>query len=325
MNATGRFISTGLVLLGLLAPLPQAHAADYQGTIRILVGFPPGGATDVAARLLAEKLRESMGQPVLVENKPGAGGTLVTQQLKSMPADGSVVLLTVDGPHVVTPMTLKDRPYDATTDFTALAGVAQYYNSLAASGTINVRNMAEFGTWLKANRAKASFGTPAAGGVTLYAGQMVGRSLGVDLVNVPYRGGAPLVTDLVGGQIPAAVASLTDFLEYHKVGKVRVIAVSGDRRSKIAPEIPTFQELGLKGIDKNPWLAFFGPKNMPREFVDRFSAAVAGALRQPDVADKLIRLGNEVAYLPPAQLQELVNVTAAHWAPIIRDSGVPLQ
>lgn len=308
----------------LCAPL-ASFASDYTGTVRILVGFPPGGATDVVARILADKLRESLRQPVIVDNRPGAGGTTVTQQLKTLPADGSVVLLTLDGPHVVAPMTLKERPYDATTDFTPVAGVARYYNSLAVTSAINVRTLGELGTWLKANPSKASFGTPSVGSVPHFAGLVVAKALGAEMVNVPYRGGAPLVQDLLGGQVPAGVGSLTEFIEHHRGGKMRVLAVSGMQRSRIAPDVPTFNELGIKGIDHNPWLGFFGPKGLPREFVTRFSAGVAAALQQPDVVEKLSKMGNEVQYMTPEQLQDLVTTTANNWGPVIRDSGYQLR
>ena len=304
----------------------QAAAADYNGPVKVLVGFPPGGATDVVARLLSDKLKDVLNQPVLVENKGGAGGMIATQQLKASPADGSTVMLTIDHTHVIIPLTFKAPGYDPAKDFTALAGVANYFNAMGVSATLNVKTLAEFGAWLKANPSKANFGVPAAGSVPQFASLIVGKALGVaNPVVVPYKGGAPLVQDLLAGQIPAGVSSLTEYIEHHRAGKVNVLAISGATRSKVAPEIPTFQELGLKGIDKNPWLAFVGPRDMPREFVDRFTRAVAVVLRNPEVVERLAKLGNEIAYAPPEQTQEWITSATAHWAPVIRESGYQLQ
>ena len=320
-------VITHLLLAAALAgPGLQAAAADYNGPVKVLVGFPPGGATDVVARLLSDKLKDVLNQPVLVENKGGAGGMIATQLLKASPADGSTVMLTIDHTHVIIPLTFKAPGYDPAKDFTALAGVANYFNAMGVSATLNVKTLAEFGAWLKANPSKANFGVPAAGSVPQFASLIVGKALGVaNPVVVPYKGGAPLVQDLLAGQIPAGVSSLTEYIEHHRAGKVNVLAISGATRSKVAPEIPTFQELGLKGIDKNPWLAFVGPKDMPREFVDRFTRAVAVVLRNPEVVERLAKLGNEIAYATPEQAQEWITSATAHWAPVIRESGYQLQ
>ncbi len=316
-----------LALAAVLAvPATSATAADYTGPVKVLVGFPPGGATDVVARLLADKLKDVLNQPVLVDNKGGAGGMIATQQLKASPKDGSTIMLTIDHSHVIVPLTFKAPGYDPVKDFTPLAGVASYFNALAVSGTLNVKTLPEFGAWLKANPGKANFGVPAPGSVPQFAALVVGKALGVaNPVVVPYRGGAPLVQDLLGGQVTAGVGSLTEYLEHHRAGKFQVLAISGTTRSKAAPEIPTFQELGIRGMDKNPWLAFVGPKDMPREFVDRFTRAVAVVLKNPEVVDRLAKLGNEITYATPEQLQEWISSATTHWAPVIKDSGYELQ
>lgn len=302
----------------------QISASD--APLRVIVGFPPGGATDVVARVLADKLKDILKRPVIVDNKGGAGGMIATQQLKASAADGSTVMLTIDHSHVIIPLTFKAPGYDSIRDFTPLAGVATYFNALGVSGNINVKNLPEFDAWLKANPGKANFGVPAGGSVPQFASLVVGKALGVsNPVVVPYRGGAALVVDLIGGQIPAGVGSLTEFIEHHRARKINVLAISGTARAKVAPEIPTFQELGLKGLDKNPWLAFVGPKGLSKEFVDRFSKAVSVALMNPEVVERLAKLGNEVSYATPEQLQEWITSATAHWGPVIKDSGYELQ
>ena len=316
---------TSYFLLLLFATVLPAKAADYAGTVRILVGFPPGGATDVVARIIGEKLRVIMNQPVIVENKPGAGGMIATQQLKAASPDGSTIMLTIDHSHVIIPLTFKSPGYDPLRDFTALAGVASYYNVMALSSTIPAKTPAEFGAWLKANPGKANYGIPAVGSVPQFAGLLVGQSLGTPMVAIPYKGGAPLVQDLLGGQVPAAFLSLTESIEHHRSGKMHVMAVSGTSRAKSAPDIPTFQELGIKGVDKNPWLAFFGPKGMQTEFIDRFGRAVFTALADPEVVEKLSKLGNVATYANSTQLQEWVTSASLHWGPVIKASGFELQ
>ena len=266
-----------------------------------------------------------MNQPVIVENKPGAGGMIATQQLKAASPDGSTIMLTIDHSHVIIPLTFKSPGYDPLRDFTALAGVASYYNVMALSSTIPAKTPAEFGAWLKANPGKANYGIPAVGSVPQFAGLLVGQSLGTPMVAIPYKGGAPLVQDLLGGQVPAAFLSLTESIEHHRSGKMHVMAVSGTSRAKSAPDIPTFQELGIKGVDKNPWLAFFGPKGMQTEFMDRFGRAVSTALADPEVVEKLSKLGNVATYANSTQLQEWVTSASLHWGPVIKASGFELQ
>jgi tripartite-type tricarboxylate transporter receptor subunit TctC len=322
MKMTRRLLPALLLALGALAG--PARAADGP-VLRILVGFPPGGATDVVARVLADKLQASLKQPVIVDNKPGAGGMIATQQLKAAVPDGTTVMLTIDHSHVIVPLTFKNPGYNPLTDFTPLAGVASYYNVMVLSSTIGVKTAPEFGSWLKAHPSQANYGIPAAGSVPQFAGILVGKALGTPMVAVPYKGGAPLVADLLGGQVPAGFLSLTESIEHYRAGKMQIIAVSGTTRAKAAPEIPTFQELGINGIDQNPWLAFFGPKGMKPEFVAKFSAAVQQALSDPEVVEKLSKLGNVPTYAAPAQLQEWVVQATNHWGPVIKESGYELQ
>jgi tripartite-type tricarboxylate transporter receptor subunit TctC len=302
-----------------------AAAQDYKGPVKIVVGFPPGGGTDVVARMLGEKLSVLLNQNVLVENRPGAGGMIATQQLKASPPDGSTLMLTIDHTHVVIPLTFKNPGYDPAKDFTPVAGVASYFNAFAVAGALNVGTMQQYGEWLKANPEKGSFGIPAVGSVPQFAGLIMGKALGAKMVAVPYKGGAPLVQDVLAGQVPSGIGSLSEFIEHHRAGKLRVLAVSGTQRSRIAPEIPTFQELGLKGIDKNPWLAFVGPRGLPQPFVDRFASAVEQALKMPDIAEKLNRIGNEPSFARGPQLAEWISSATAHWGPVIRESGFELQ
>lgn len=307
--------------------LPRlASARLYNGPVKVLVGFPPGGATDVVARAILDRLGKALGgQVFVVENRPGAGGQIAAQLLKAAPADGSTIMLSIDHTQVIIPLTIAAAGYNPLTDFTALAGVASYYNVLAVSSATGVKTMAELGAWVKAHPNEANYGIPAAGSVPQFIGHIVGKSFGVTMNSVPYKGGAPMVQDLLAGQVPIAIASMTELIEHHRAGKVRILASSGQARSRIAPEIPTFKELGFEGIDKNPWLAFFGPKGLPPEFVAQFDAAMKDVLAQPELQERLAKMGNEVTPAPAREVQQWVADASRHWGQVIRDSGFKPQ
>jgi tripartite-type tricarboxylate transporter receptor subunit TctC len=323
----GHAFTAALLAPALSSPWSaHATARTYTGPIRLLVGFPPGGATDVVARAMVDKLGKAMnGQAFVVENKPGAGGQIAAQLLKAAPADGSTIMLSIDHTQVIIPLTIVGAGYDPVADFTALAGVANYYNVLAVSPATGVRTMAEFGAWVKAHPTEANYGVPAPGSVPQFIGDVIGKSFGVTMNSVPYKGGAPMVQDLLAGQIPIGIASMTELIEYHRTGKVRILGSSGQERSKTAPEIPTFQELGFNGIDKNPWLAFFGPKGLPTEFVDSFDRAMRTVLAQPDLQERLAKMGNEVTPAPASEVEHWVVDATRSWGKVIRDSGFKAQ
>jgi tripartite-type tricarboxylate transporter receptor subunit TctC len=313
------------ILLALLLSVPALALAQDTRPIRVLVGFPPGGSTDVVARLLTDRMGKSLGRPVIVDNRPGNGGQVAAQQLKAAAPDGTTVMLSIDHTHVTIPLTFKAPGYDPVKDFTPLIGVAEYRNAMAASSKTGITNLKDLAAWLKANPSQANFGIPAAGSIPQFAGLVVAKSLGVTMEPIPYKGGAPLVQDLIAGQVPIGFGSLTELIEHHRAGRLRLLAVSGTQRASSAPEIPTFQELGLKGIEKNPWLAFFGPAGLPPAFVSAFNAAVRAAMDSPEARERFAALGVEPSPAPPDELRRWVQEALAHWGPVIRDSGYVLQ
>lgn len=308
---------------GIIASLPGLSMAQSSGApVRILVGFPPGGATDTVARILLDRLREALGgQTLIVENKPGAGGQIAAQLLKGAAPDGHTFMVSIDHTQVIIPLTMKTAGYDAVRDFTPVAGVAQYFNALAVNSGIGVNSVPELAAWLKAHPAQQNYGVPAPGSVPQFAGFILGKSMGIPINPIPYKGGAPLIADLLGAQVPMGFASLTELIEHHRSGKLRVLATTGSVRSKTAPEIPTFQELGFKGLDKNPWIGFFGPPGLPAAITERYSAAVRKALGDAEVREKLAKLGNEAAPASSAELARWVDDANAHWGAVIRESG----
>lgn len=314
------------LLILVLAAVPGFAVAQADTRLmRVLVGFPTGGATDIVARILNEKMRELLGRPIIVENRPGNGGQVAAIHLKNAAPDGTTVMLTIDHTHVTIPLTFKEPGYDPLADFTAIAGVGLYHYAMAASSKTGIRSLRDLAAWLKANPDRHDFGIPAAGSIPHFAGLVVGSALKVELMPVPYKGGAPLVQDLLGGHIPIGFGSLTDLIEHHRSGQLRVLAVSGMQRARAAPEIPTFRELGLKGIDRNGWLAFFGPAGMPHTLVTNINAAVRIAMDTPEARERFGTLGVEPSPTQPEELRLWVEDALRHWGPVIRDSGYVLQ
>lgn len=314
-----------VALCCLAASMMPATAKDYTGTVKILVGWPAGGATDNLTRAIAERLRVELGQPIVVENKGGAGGLIAAQSLKISPADGSTVMLALDHTLVIVPLVNKSPGIDVLSDFTMLAGVSTYQNVLAVSASTQAQDLKSFGRWMQANPTNANIGVPAPASVPELTAISVGKSLGVKAVPVPYRGSAPLIADLLAGHVPAGISSLSEYIEHHRAGKFRILAASGTTRPAIAQDIPTFKELGLEQLEVNPWTAFVGPKGMPPEFAERFSSAVARALTYPELKERMLKMGNVATYAPAADLRNWIVTGTRHWGALVTESGIKIQ
>lgn len=300
---------------------PSAAAQEYKGPIRVLVGFAAGGSIDITARIFADKMKDSLGQPVVVENRPGAGGQIAAQALKAAAPDGGTVMLSMDHTKVIIPLTFKNPGYEPAKDFAPMGQVARYIMGLAVHPSTNAGTVKDYVAWAKANPKQANVGIPAAGSVPHFAGYLVARGGGIDLNSVPYKGAAPLAQDLIAGQIPAGIASIADFIEFHRAGKMKVVAVMGSKRTTFLPEVPTFDELGYKGLDGDYWIGFFAPAGTPRAFIERFNKAAVAVAAQADVRERLQKITLEAAPSTPEELGKKLAAGSAHWAPIIQASG----
>ncbi|GAB2735086.1 tripartite tricarboxylate transporter substrate binding protein [Melaminivora jejuensis] len=311
--------------------LPAALAAQAEGaasakTLRILVGFPPGGGTDAIGRLLAEKLREQLGMTVVVENRPGAGGQIAALALKSAPADGSVLFLTHDHTISILPQVVRNAGFEPARDFVAAGGFATFVNGLAVSPGTPAKTFPEFVDWVKRKQGgKSAIGIPAPASTPEFLVKLLGQRYGLDLVSAPYRGSAPMIGDMLGNQIPAGIASVQDFIENHRAGKLRMLAVLGGKRQDALPDVPTFDELGLKGFEDTPYYGFYAPAGTPEAQLTRFSQALAQVVAQPAVREQLVNMGLTVGFMTPAQLAERERAYTAVWTRIIRDSGFTPQ
>ncbi|CAA9398505.1 MAG: hypothetical protein AVDCRST_MAG51-745 [uncultured Ramlibacter sp.] len=303
---------------------PLFAQTQAPGAVRILVGFPAGGTIDVVARLLADKLKDELGAPVVVESRPGAGGLLAAQALKQAAPDGRTLLLSPDHTMVTIPLTLKNPGYDVAKDFMPVAQVARYLGALAVASNTGVKTLAEYVAFIKANPGQASVGVPAPGSLQQFSLATISRAAGVPVTAVPYRGSQPLVQDLAAGQVPAGITALGDFLEFNTAGKLRVIATIDSRRAPQLPDVPTFTEQGMK-LDFNFWLGVFAPAGTAPATVQRLNAAVAKVLQLPDVRERMVKLVFEPLTGTPAALSERIATDTRYWEPIIKSSGWVMQ
>jgi len=306
----------------MLAGLAQAQTS----TIKLLVGFPPGGGTDAIARTLAEKLKDQLGTPVIVENKAGAGGQIAAQALKAAAPDGTTFFLSHDHTISILPLVVKNPGFDSARDFVAVAGFATFVNALAVSGGTPAKTMSDYVAWVKTQGAgKGTIGVPAPASVPEFLVKIIGQKYALDMQAAPYRGSAPMMGDMLGNQIGAGVASIPDFIENHKAGKVRIVAVLGGTRQASLPDVPTFAELGMAGFEDMPYYGIFAPTGTPKATIDRFSEAVAKVIAQPDVRERLTSMGLTVSYMTPQQLTTREHAYAQTWARIIKSSGFQAQ
>lgn len=310
-----------LALAGLAGmALGAAQAQPLDGPLRLVVGYAPGGASDRAARIVAEKLQGRLGVPVLVENKTGAGGRLAAQQVKATPAGQNVLMLGNPAVMVIAPLVFKDNGYDAERDFVPVSHVSSYEFAVAVGPAIPVRELTHLLAWLRANPGQANFGVPATGSLPHFFGLMMAQKAKVDAQVVGYRGSAPLMTDLMGGQVAVAVDTFDTVLPQHEAGKLRILAVSGDKRSPHAPRIPTFKEAGLDLVAAG-WNAFFAPAGMPRDKVERLARAIREVMQESDTVRKFIDAKMTPVASTPAQTEAMIRTFRAQWAPVVQQSG----
>ena len=317
---------TALATLATLASLAAAALsggplwAQDKPPLKILVGFPAGGSVDIVARLLADKLRVSLAQNVIVENKPGAGGRIAMGELKRAAPDGQTLALTPSGVLVVQPWLFANMGFDVNKDFAPVARVSTFDFAITAGPGAPAGDIKAILAWMKANPAKANYATSGAGTLPHFAGQLLAQSAGITITHVGYKGGAPAAADLIGGQVPLMVDTASETIEHHRAGKVRIVAVTGEARSKSLPDVPTLKESGINVV-ADGFFGLFGPVGVPADVVARLNRAVGDALRAPDVQEKMQNFGLVANY---GNAQELAALQAEHyrrWEAPIKASG----
>jgi tripartite-type tricarboxylate transporter receptor subunit TctC len=304
------------------APAQAQNNAALNKAVRIIVGFPAGGGTDIIARILAERLRGPYAPTVLVENKPGASARLAVEFVKNAEPDGSVLLFTPDFPLTIYPHSFKSLSYEPVRDFTAVAPVSKSmltYN-IGPAVPERVKTLAGFVDWCKANPTKASYATTSAGGSPHFVGMMVASEAHIAMTAVHYRGGAPALQDLLGGHVPASINPIAETLPFARDGSLRALAVTGSKRSAFLPNVPTMREAGYNLV-RDSWLGVFGPAKMPPDIVDTLSAAISEAIKIPQMIESLAKVGNEPALQSPAEFAATLKADIAWWGPVVKASG----
>jgi len=314
-------VSRGLLWFMLLA-VGFAQAEIYPAKpIRFVVPYPAGGPLDTIARLLGQKVSESVKQPVVVDNKPGAGGNIGADAVAKSPADGYTILMGAVATHAINPTLYASIPYDPVRDFIPVTQVASTPNVLVVNPSVPAASVREFIAYAKANPGKLNFGSGSTGSAGHLAGELFKTQAGVEMTHVPYKGAAPAMNDLVGGQIQLMFDNLASSLGQVKAGRVRALAVTTARRTSLAPDLPTIAESGLPGFDINTWFGIFVPANTPREVVERLHAEFTRALALPDVKERMLALGAEPVGSRPDEFAAYIRAEGEKYARVIKASG----
>lgn len=301
--------------------LSAAHAASA-GNLTLVVGYPPGGATDVLARVIAEGLREQTGTPVIVENKPGAGGRIATEQVKNARSDGSILLFSISSPMVIFPHIYDQLPYDPLEDFSPIGSVARLGMALSVGPGVpeTVRTVADYVQWVKANPQAANFGA-VSGAAPHFAGLLFTQAANLDLEMIPYKGGAQIITDLLGGHLSTAVTPASEVEPHHTAGKLRVLATLGPERSATLPQVPTMREAGYPDVDFQTWIGLLGPEGMAPEVVDDLNHSLREVLASDQAKAGIAKLGMEPAAATPAEFAAMIENDYDKFKHLVEASG----
>jgi tripartite-type tricarboxylate transporter receptor subunit TctC len=324
MSISRRHVIQSAGATALLASLGQQAMAQAQiDTLKIVTGFAAGGTSDNTCRRVGTRLTGPYAKTVVVENKTGAGGQIAIQYIKGQPADGTSLLQSPTSMFTIYPHIFKKLPYDPVADVTpvTLACVFDFGFAVGPLVPASVKNVADFIAWAKANPSQANFGSPAAGSTPHFVGALLGKSGGIDLKHAAYRGTQPAMLDLLGGQIAAVSGPIGDITQHLATGKVRILATSGSKRNRFAPDVPTYAEQGFKELTHSEWFAFFLPPKADAALVARMNSALKAALASKDVVDGLATFGLEAMSNSPAELAELLKQDTAKWAPIVKTIG----
>jgi tripartite-type tricarboxylate transporter receptor subunit TctC len=292
--------------------------------LKLVVPFPPGGPTDIVGRLVAQKLAEGIGQPVVVENRPGAGGTVGSTAVARAPADG-YTLLYGSTTLAIAPSLYRDLAYDPRTAFAPISLVSRGPIIAAVNAQLPAKTLKDFIALAKSSPGRINYGSAGSGTPPHLAAELFKTVAGVDLVHVPYKGGGPAVSDLAGGQVQVCFEGLPTLLPHIKSGKVRALAITGAKRDPALPEVPTFAEAGLPGYDANFWNGLVAPAGTPAEVIARLNSVLVQALATPEVHAALVRLGLEAAGTTPQQFGDFIAAEIDKWARVVKASGAKID
>jgi tripartite-type tricarboxylate transporter receptor subunit TctC len=324
MKIFSHFLQKTLVVL-LILFTSGAYAQNYpNGPVKIVVPFPPGGTTDILARVLANELTKKWGQSVVVDNKPGASGTIFSEQLTNMPPDGYTLMVTATH-HVINPSLYKNLKYNTRTDFTPISLVAGVPNVLVVNPAFPVNSIQELITFAKANPGKVMFGSSGTGGANHLSGELFKSMAKIDMVHVPYKGAAPALNDLLGNQISVMFDSIPGVLSHIKAGKLRALGVTSLTRSSALPNVPTISESGLKGFEALAWFGMYAPPQMSPDLLKKISGDVVAALQSPQVKNQFSEQGADAGNMSQAEYAKYVDAEISKWAKVISDANIKID
>jgi tripartite-type tricarboxylate transporter receptor subunit TctC len=308
-----------------LAALSATAAAWPDKTDTIVVPFPPGGSTDTIARAMAQKMGDTLGQSFVVDNRPGATGTIGATAVKRAPADGYTLLFASLGPYVITPHLMKSAPYDAAADFDYISVPVQAPNVLVASSAQQARTVAEVVAALKAQPGKLSFASSGNGSSDHLSAEMFWQQSGTSGTHVPYKGGAPAINDLLGGQVDFSFQNVNAVLPHIRAGKLRAIAVTGDKRSPVLPDVPTLAEAGVQGAEVYSWQGLAAPKGLPPDVKAKLGQAAVDAIRDPAIAKRFTDQGLEIVGSTPAEFTAFQARENTRWKNLIQTRKITID
>ena len=316
-----------LLVFSVLLALPAtAAAADFPSKpAKIIVAFPPGAATDIVGRILAQKLTEMWGQSVIVDNRAGASGTIGTDVVAKSPADGYTMLLGTLGNLAANPSLYRNLPFDMGRDFIPVSLVVMVNFVMVAHPALPVKTVKELIALAKAKPGELNYSSSGAGGLPHLAGELFKSMAGVNVLHISYKGSVPSFTDLLGGRISYSIDNLPLALPYIKSGRLRALAVVGPRRQPMLPDVPTMVEAGIPGYELTNWFGLMLPAGTPRDVVQRINADVAKVLKMPDVRERLLGMAAEPVGSTPEQFSVFLKSETEKWAKVIKDGGITAE
>jgi tripartite-type tricarboxylate transporter receptor subunit TctC len=318
------FLGAAMLALCVRPALAQVQAFPSR-PLRILCPFPPGGGVDITARALAESLARQLGQPVTVENKPGAGGNIAAAEVAKSAPDGHTLFLTLNALHAISPVLYARLPFDAVKDFAWITTLVQFNNVLVVSASSPAKTVQELIAQAKGQPGKLSFASSGNGTNLHLTGELFKSLAGIDIQHVPYKGSAPAMTDLLGGQVTMMFETIPAAIAQVRGGKLRALGVTGAKRSPLFPEVPTVAESGLPGFEVQSWYGLVAPAATPREIVARLNAESVKAANGREFRERLEPLGFDIVTGTPERMLEMVQADAARWAPIVKASGARID
>lgn len=317
-------------LLTAAAALLLTQPATAQNTypnkpIRMIVPFAPGGSTDVVARILANELKTELGQPVIVENKPGAGGNIGGAYAAKSEPDGYTILMAAAGMTVINPSLYQKMPYDPVKDLAPVTMLVREHNLMAVNPSIPAKTLQEFIAYAKSKPRELNFGSPGNGSPAHLAGQLMNQTVGLDMVHVAYKGSGPAVVDLMAGHISMMIDNMPALMPHVQSGKIRALAVPSEKRAAAAPDVPTFAEAGMKDFVVTAWKGVMVPAGTPKDVIGQLHKAMVKIMAKPDIKKKMIEMGAEPVTDTPEKFGQTIKTETAWWGNLVKSTGTRLD